>query len=347
MQAQSNITRSWEDTCHTLKTIAKNHIGYEEKTERKEWISDNTWNLIKERNGLKQKSTQNPWYMEQYKATAKLVKRSARNDKRQYAEKMAREAEAAAGANNMKDLYKVISRMTNQSSNYAQAVKDIDGKLLTNVDQQINRWKQHFESISNIFEENDVQSDQNMETNQNDDETIDADPPNIAEIATAINKLKKNKAPGEDGIPPELLQVDATLSATIIHPHILEAWENETLPETWTKGTIIKLPKKDDLKVCDNWRGITLLNTVYKIIATIINDRLQSIEKSLRDEQAGFRPHRSCVDQTNTLRVIIEQSLEWRTPLYLVFVDFRKAFDSIHLVSIKNETRAPKNYTNN
>ncbi|XP_075150688.1 uncharacterized protein LOC142224787 [Haematobia irritans] len=234
--------------------------------------------------------------MEKYKNVAKLIKRSARADRRKYIETMAKEAEAAAGANNMKELYRIISRLTNQSLNHTQPVKDSDGKLLTNVEQQMKRWKEHFEEISNITDGNDDANCQYTEEIHHEDESIDTEPPTIEEITLAIKKLKKNKAPGENGIPPELLQVDAVISATIIQPHVQDAWTNELLPVDWTKGTIIKLPKKDDLKLCDNWRGITLLNTIYKI-AIIINDRLQVIEKSLRDEQAGFRPHRSRPDE--------------------------------------------------
>ena len=54
-----------------------------------------------------------------------------------------------------------------------------------------------------------------------------------------------------------------------------------------------------------------------------------ALDSLLRDEQAGFRQERSCIDQIATLRIIIEQSLEWNTGLYLVFVDFEKAFDSV------------------
>ena len=43
----------------------------------------------------------------------------------------------------------------------------------------------------------------------------------------------------------------------------------------------------------------------------------------------GFRKNRSCTDQIATLRIIIEQSQEWRTPLYVYFLDYEKAFDSV------------------
>jgi hypothetical protein len=54
-------------------------------------------------------------------------------------------------------------------------------------------------------------------------------------------------------------------------------------------------------------------------------DRISGIlETGIQKEQAGFRPKWSCTDQINTLRIIIEQSSEFQSPLYLVFVDYRK-----------------------
>ena len=52
------------------------------------------------------------------------------------------------------------------------------------------------------------------------------------------------------------------------------------------------------------------------------------MEHHLRKEQAGFCKHRSCVD-LNTLRIILEQSVEWQAILYVTFIDFEKAFDSV------------------
>ncbi len=53
------------------------------------------------------------------------------------------------------------------------------------------------------------------------------------------------------------------------------------------------------------------------------------MDKNLRDQQAGFRRERSCIDQIATLRMIIEQSIEWNSSLYVNFIDFEKAFDSL------------------
>ena len=82
---------------------------------------------------------------------------------------------------------------------------------------------------------------------------------------------------------------------------------------------------------CDNWRGITLLSAPSKVFCHILLGILDSaIDKRLREEQAGFNKGRGCIDQIFTIRNIIEQCLEWNSPLYINFIDFQKAFDSLH-----------------
>ncbi|VDP70519.1 unnamed protein product, partial [Schistosoma curassoni] len=54
-----------------------------------------------------------------------------------------------------------------------------------------------------------------------------------------------------------------------------------------------------------------------------------AVDFQLRDQQAGFRKDRSCTDQIATLRIIVEQSVEWISSLYINFIDYEKAFDSV------------------
>jgi sorting nexin-29 len=125
------------------------------------------------------------------------------------------------------------------------------------------------------------------------------------------------------------------MMATLLEPLIKITWELRHFPDEWNNGYIINLPKKGDLSDCKNWRGITLLNTINKLVTTILYQRLiEKQEPLLRKEQAGFRPHRSCVDQINTLRIVVEQSLEYRSPLYMIFIDFERAFDSLKHTAI-------------
>ena len=73
-----------------------------------------------------------------------------------------------------------------------------------------------------------------------------------------------------------------------------------------------------------------LLSVPRKVLNRVILDRLKTgVDAKLRDHQAGVRKDRSCTDQIATLRIIAEQSMEWDSSLYINFVDYEKAFDSL------------------
>ena len=62
-------------------------------------------------------------------------------------------------------------------------------------------------------------------------------------------------------------------------------------------------PQEGDLKVCDNWRGISLLDVVEKILARIVQERLQQVtEQILPESQSGFRKSHGCVDMIFVVR---------------------------------------------
>ena len=111
-------------------------------------------------------------------------------------------------------------------------------------------------------------------------------------------------------------------------------WKQEKVPQDW-KGFLVKVPTKGDQSECENHRGIMLLSVPGKVFNRIMMQRLKTaVDKKLRDHQAGFRKERSCIDQITSLRIIIEQSLEWNASLYVTFVDFEKAFDSLDRKSL-------------
>ena len=117
-------------------------------------------------------------------------------------------------------------------------------------------------------------------------------------------------------------------------------WQKEKFAKEWKEGIIIKVPKKGDLSQCRNWRGVTLLVVISKIFNKIILERIKDVlERGLRKEQAGLRHSRSCIDQISTLGVIIAQSLEFQSPLYMLFVAYRRALDCLNRAWIWEELK--------
>jgi hypothetical protein len=70
---------------------------------------------------------------------------------------------------------------------------------------------------------------------------------------------------------------------------------------------------------------------ISKILARIILEKIKKpLEQNLRQNQAGFRARKAWIDHTAALHILIEQSLEWNASLFLNFIDYRQAFDSVN-----------------
>ncbi|XP_044573682.1 craniofacial development protein 2-like [Drosophila ananassae] len=98
---------SWELTCRILRSTAEEVLGTRQRRQV-DWISTHTWDLINRRNSLKSRADHDCRVRGEYNELCKLVKKSARNDKRKLLDRLAENAESAANANNMRALYQII-----------------------------------------------------------------------------------------------------------------------------------------------------------------------------------------------------------------------------------------------
>jgi sorting nexin-29 len=89
---------------------------------------------------------------------------------------------------------------------------------------------------------------------------------------------------------------------------------------------VINIHKKGTRSKCENYRGITLLPTAYKLFVNIIKNRLN---EHVEEEQCGFRKGRSCTDAIFAVQQIIGKRKEHSLPLFLLFVDYEKACDNM------------------
>ena len=111
---------------------------------------------------------------------------------------------------------------------------------------------------------------------------------------------------------------------------IHEAWPVGEVPQAWRNAELVTIPKRGDLSSCDNWRGIALLDVVGKALGRLLQNGLQVVaELELPETQCGFRRGRSCTDHIFTLLQSIEKFNEHQSSGYIVFVDLRKAYDSV------------------
>jgi len=112
--------------------------------------------------------------------------------------------------------------------------------------------------------------------------------------------------------------------------YLTRIWEEEIFPTKWKQAIIVPIYKKKDKLDCNNYRGVSLLCHCSKILTSILMERInRRTEEILSEEQAGFRPSRSSIDQIFTLCRLSEKYIDTSRNLFIRYVDFRKAFDSI------------------
>lgn len=159
-----------------------------------------------------------------------------------------------------------------------------------------------------------------------------------AELFEAIEKRKKNKQSGPDGIPYEFYQT----FFPELKKHLLELYNYIGIhgipdPEL-VSARVILIPKpgkaQDDLA---NWRPISLMNTDMKIYSHLLNNRIKPlVPKMVHPDQCGFVHKRIINTNLDTVDQLFHSGQQWTIGL----IDFAKAFDSVSHNYIRKALKA-------
>ena len=232
------------------------------------------------------------------------------------------EAKAARAANQHSKCWKIINKISERKV----APR---GKL--SGESEEDRRKQWFDHFNNLLGKpapyNDVQNTPIEQVVSGED--ICDGPFTMEEYLAAKKSITEGKAAGEDGVMPEVIKrcnID-----DIILGFCNDILIKDEKPEQLSILNIIPLPKKGDLSITGNYRGISLTSIVSKLFNRLILNRVRPvIDPHLRPNQNGFRPGRTTIAQILSLRRIIEGVKHKQLPAVLVFIDFCKAFDSVN-----------------
>ena len=177
------------------------------------------------------------------------------------------------------------------------------------------------------------------------------DLPTIEELLVSIKQLTSGKAPGADGIPPDIFIHGGTSIVEELHKLFTLIWEEGEVPQEFKDAEVVHLYKnKGDQKDCNNHRGISLLCIAGKIFARLILNRLfkHIVDIGIIPEsQCGFYPGRGTTDMNFALRQVMEKCRLHSEDLYLLFIDLTKAFDTVNrpgLWAILEKVGCPKHF---
>nr|VZI20178.1 unnamed protein product [Spirometra erinaceieuropaei] len=213
----------------------------------------------------------------------------------------------------------------------AEEIQGADGStLLTEKAQILQRWTEHFRGV--LYRPSTI-SDAAIDRFSQVETNVDLDlPPSLQETIRAVQQLSRGMAPGSNAIPAEVYKHGGPQLMDHLTALFQEMWRQGEVPHDFKDATIVHLYKrKGNRQVCDNHRGISLLNIAGKIFARILLNRLNNhLEQGLLSEiQCGFRRHRGTTDTIFAARQLQEKCQEMQTHLHSTFVDLTKAFDTV------------------
>ena len=257
------------------------------------------------------------------------ARRTARECANRYWLELGETIQGDADRGNLKGMYDGIRKACGPVERKTAPIKAKDGTLLTDKQDQMRRWKEHYTDLYSI----ESRLSNNALVNMPQIPTVYTldDPPSIEEVLTAIDSLSSGKASGQDGISPELVKSCKHALLSPIHKLIVRCWEEGGMPQDFKDAKIVTLYKnKGDRSDCNNHRGISLLSVVGKLYARVVLKRLQILAEDVYPEsQCGFRRDRSTIDMIFTLSILKEKCREQHQPLYMAFIDLTKAFDLV------------------
>ena len=153
----------------------------------------------------------------------------------------------------------------------------------------------------------------------------------LAELDSAISSLNNNKAIGLDDMPAEVLKLPA-------FRELLLQYANEYLtgivPLEVLKTRLVLVPKKGDLTIVSNYRGIAIVSVFLKLLNRLLLNRLRALDRLMRYNQNGFRPNRGTAEQGLAMKMLIDAIADG-LDLSVAFVDFSKAFDSVTFAAVR------------
>lgn len=139
-----------------------------------------------------------------------------------------------------------------------------------------------------------------------------------------MKSLKNNKASGENNINLELLKLAGRDLLENLHKIISMIWKEEKLEKDWNTAVVCLIYKKGDPKKVENYLGISLLVTAYKVLSITILHRLKKyLTEIIGKYQYGFTKDKSTTDHILfTHRQVMEKFFEHEKDLHMIFIDF-------------------------
>lgn len=328
----TNIQEEWKKLETVMKEKTEAILGVKKEEKRKAWFDEECEKVLKERNIARSQflTKQTTECKENYEIKRRAVKRLCRRKKRTDMMDKLQKIEDSYQNKVIRNFYQEIKN-SKQRSHKTSYLKSKDNCMIGNQQEKAELFARHFREMLNSA---DGPSEMEYEVTDEEEEVVLTDElvgrPTEDEIRGSISRLKNNKSSGENNLPAEILKFGGDTLFNRLGNLLTRIWDEEEMPDNWSKALICPILKKGDKEKCSNYRGIALLDVAYKVLANILKGRLNEYHQNIVGEyQGGFKKGRSTVDQIFIMKQIMHSSYEQNLSLHMLFIDYKQAYDSV------------------
>lgn len=292
---------------------AEEVLGKRERKKKNAWITEEILELMDERREQKNKDEQ------KYREIQKKIKKAVKKAKEEYYLKSCEEIEGLIEKHDEFHLHKKLKETAGiYRPRKPYIMRNSDGDIILEEESMIKEWTNYIETL---FE------DERESVAVNEGEGLEI---LQSEVETAIKNAPTRKAPGPDGMIAELLKVLDEQSIRKLTRLYNKIYASGTIPEEWLRSKFITIPKKQKTKSCNDFRLISLMSHLLKVLLRIIQRRMaKKCEEKMSREQFGFRPGMGTREALYCLQVLLQKCREFRKKVFACFIDFEKAFDKV------------------
>ena len=225
---------------------------------------------------------------------------------------------------------------------YTAPVIGADNQLVTHPSRIMEAWVKYYSTLSEDVtgHSRDDSYWRNILNPANDASEVSSvsDDVGIVELQSALRTMGKGRAPGRSGIPVEFYAAVLTKGGSesdlckLILAAVRAMIKHAVVPPSLSSSILVSIHKKGNVADMNNYRGISLMESLLKIVCTIFNRRLcrvLEVGELLRKEQAGFRRREEGMAQVVSLFSILARRKASGAATFVAFLDFKKAYDRV------------------
>jgi hypothetical protein len=305
-----------------MEEILKKFIG-ESKRRKKEWGRNFMTRDLIELEGVIEKSYQR-WYKEKEEEKKGIWWQAYEKYKEEHRKKVKERG---------KEIFKEFCKKINKCNN-SEAGKIIKGiknarqrRRAIALGTKEENLKEYGEYFQEIYKREDRDEEVETVEEMGTEHLMGTDHLSLGKIINGIRELPNGKAAGLTGIPNETLKLAVYPFSIILEKIFKFIWKEGIIPQAWRESIIKPIPKKGDPKQIENYRPISLTESIRKLYEKLLIPKLKEYIEPLDMAQNGFRNRRGCIDAIGTLQEWMVQNRNKNR--FMGFLDIKAAYDSV------------------